>query len=283
MSRVAVFLLVAILLPAAARAITPEQAQKMSMTELARAVLGEAGDTVVRVERPTWLECAGFCPPITAEEAERGKGPPPLSLGLAFYQRPTAVSELGSNWVGLCKSVIIGVGFNEKNQVTGVSTTDRYDVPERMTVADAPKLKDFHAVRIARDRMCAERWTTKGGFIADRESSAYRVAAAIAWFEEKASASRPVGVKVRCSSIVGICDQPDQNREIASLLRPERIRSVQQIGCAKEHDPVVLFGPDGCYRVNLMEAGKTAVLEIVDAYSDLKLRRVDYSRIQVVY
>lgn len=94
-------LLVGVLAQAAASALTPEQAQTIPTAQLARTVLGEAGTTVVRVERPTRRDCAGFCPSLTEEEVERRKGPPPLS-GLLFFQRPTAVFSAQSNWSGLC-------------------------------------------------------------------------------------------------------------------------------------------------------------------------------------
>ena len=276
-------LLAGVLAQATAPALTPEQAQTMPTAQLARVVLGEAGATVVRVERPIWHDCAGFCPTLTEEEVERRKGPPPLSDGLLFFQRPTAVLSAQSSWSGLCSSTVIGVGYDEDGKVTGVRTDERYGVPERMTPPDAEAASDYGARREALNRGCAERWSTEGGFLADGENTAYRAAAATALFERQAPRARQHGIQVKCLSSGGICGTPEQNEEIAALIAPARISMARQVSCTGDHKPVVLVGPDACYHLDLAQPGESAFLEIADAYGDIKLRRVEYSQLQMVY
>lgn len=272
----------ALALAAQTAPVTPEQAQTMPVAELARAVLGPAGAAVVRVKRPVWPECGWMCPPTTPAETEQRKRAPPLTPGIAFYQRPVAASPAGSDWTGLCTSAVIHVGFDEANQVTGVRMSNWYGVPDGMVRTSGNLDRDFAAAQNARDRKCAA-WSTDKGFYADSEESAHRAAAAVTLFREVAPRARALGIKVRCGMLAGDCTRKDQIVGVAALLSPARFGQVQQVRCADWCPAPVPATPDGCYSVYLTNDGESVLLQVADAHTKLRLVRVEYNQAQVVY
>jgi hypothetical protein len=271
-------------LPAGAHAVTPQQAQTLPTAELARVVLGEAGQAVVRVERPQWRTCRGLCPPLSPADIEARKGPPPLTQGLTFYQRPTSVTAYGSEWVGLCRSTVIGVHYGADDKVTGLVTYTRYAVPDRIVKGPGYDPKSDPAKRQAQaDQKCADGWTPQSEFSADSEISALRVTLAATLFAQMASQAHVVGIHVECSDFRGLCPSKDQNQRVAASLAANRIRYVEQVSCTARQEPVSSFAPHGCYTVRLADDGETAFLDVTETQSGLKLQRIAYSRAMVLY
>jgi hypothetical protein len=267
-------------LAAPAAAITPEEAQSLPLAELARRVLGEAGGTIVEVDRPRWPTCDIMCPPLTEEQSRRA---PPLSHGLRFYQRPYAASLALNNWTGLCGTTVVFVHYDESGEVTSFATGQRWGVPNGMErVTRTVPASDFMA-RFAEESAKCQGADVRKFFTADDDSSALRVAIAAQLFAEAARRGGRLPFKLVCRSAYGGCPPGGEAETVAEAFRPSRIAQLSQVDCDRPDEALTRFGPDGCYELTLDRPGESILVEVADAYSELKLKRVEYALAMVVY
>lgn len=272
-----------------AGAITPEQAQTLPLDELARIVLGEAGANVVDVDRPKWPTCGLplMCSPETDPPPGRA---PPLSLGLIFYQRPYAVTLDREGWTGLCGTDMIHVAYDGDGRLARIVTGRAWGVPHAMKrVRPAAPQPDSETRVAAANAECQGGVEPRSYFTADNDESASRVAIAAQLLAEAALSRAPPAFKLKCDTYLPV--EPCQGREalelVASAIAPARITQVYQVDCASPHKTTLSFGPGGCYHLELdarrASVGASALIEVEDSYSVLKLKRVEYSLSQVVY
>jgi hypothetical protein len=271
----------ALTLGSAAGGVTPKQAQTLPVAELARLVLGEAGALVVDVDRPKWPTCEIMCPPLTEEQL---KQPPPLRLGLTFYLRPFAASGMLNKWTGLCGVSHVFVSYGEHDELTGIGTGQRWGVPhgmERVTATAASQ--DFTTRLAAETEKCRTGADSRAFFVADGyDTSAYRVVIAAQLFAEAARRNAPLPFKFACKSYLGRCEDGGAET-VAARFRPANISQVWQVDCAEPHHSLSSNGPNGCYDVMLKGEGENLLVEVADAHSQLKIKRVEYSHGMVVY
>jgi hypothetical protein len=267
-------------LAAPAVAVTPEEAQSLPLAELARRVLGEAGAAVVDVDRPEWPTCDIMCPPLTEQQRRQA---PPLRLGLRFYQRPFAASLALHQWTGLCGTNLIFVHYDEQGRVSAIATGQRWGVPNGMgRIASPPPAQEFMS-RLAAETAKCQGADLRTFFVADDDVSALRVAVAAQLFAEAASRSDPLPFKLACNSHLGDCKGRDAVETVAAAFQVSRITQVSQVDCAKPERPIVRYNQDGCYELSLDRPGESILVEIGDAYSDLRIKRVEYRLGTVVY
>lgn len=263
-----------------AAAITPEEAQTLPVAELARRVLGEAAANVIDVDRPKWPTCDIGCPPLTEDQRSQA---PPLHLGILFYQRPRAALNALYEWTGLCATGLIFVGYDSNGRVSDLGTGERWGVPRGMRrIAHSTKPGELAERRASESARC-EGSDLRDYFAADNDVSALRIAVAAHLFAEAARRPGPLPFELSCRLEYGDCAGRTAIDAVARAFRPTRISQVRQVNCANPNRLLSQAGPDGCYSVDLDSAGESLVVEIADAYSELKLRRVEYSRSDVVY
>jgi hypothetical protein len=263
-----------------AAAVTPKEAQSLPVEELARRVLGEAGSLVVDVDRPKWPTCDHMCPPLT--EAQRSEAPP-LHLGLRFYQRPTAASIALGEWTGLCATTLVYLHYDRNGELTSFSTGQRWGVPHGMQRVTQPIGPGDFMTRLGEQSARCQGADLRDFFIADDEGTALRIAVASHLFAEAVARPGPLSFKLSCSTPYGDCRGRAAVETVAGAFRPTRFSQLNQVECAKPDREILRIGPDGCYSVMLDGPGEHILVEIADAYSELKLKRVEYSRGLVVY
>ena len=93
-----------------AHALTPVEAQTLSIAELAKRVLGEAGSDMLDVDRPDW----GPAPPNRFQ--------PPLNR-LTFYGRAETAGFFDNP---ICRATVVTLDFDQNGDVTGFQTETRY-------------------------------------------------------------------------------------------------------------------------------------------------------------
>lgn len=272
--------LLAFFVAAPARAITPEQAQTLPLAELAKLVLGEVGVLAVDVDRPKWPTCEIGCEPLTQEQL---KQPPPLFDGLSFYTRigPGGMTE---KWTGLCTYDIIGVSFDAGGTPNGIGRSARWGAPHGMSRAAIPAtVENLPAQTEAAREKCAAGTDPRTFFVADDVLGLgpYRVMVAAELFAEAVKRGGPLPFKFKCRSEYGECGNGGA-KAVAAAFRPPNIARVSQVDCAKPHQMLRTVGPDACYSVETREIGESLLLEIVDAYSELRLKRIEYGRSMVI-
>ena len=98
--------------------ISPEEAQKLPLPELATKVLGDAGTLMVDVNRPRWPGPFGL------------PGNPPVNE-ISFYQRPSE-AYAGKGWQGLCQSEVVDVSFDGDGVPRHITTHYVFGVADRM-------------------------------------------------------------------------------------------------------------------------------------------------------
>jgi hypothetical protein len=266
-----------------ASAVTPEQAQSLPLPELARLVLGQAGALVVEVDRPKWpTGCQMIaCPTFTEEQL---KQPPPLSFGLNFYLRPFAASDMSNRWTGLCGVVIIEVSFDNHDEMTGIGTQVRWGVPnglERVPATGASN--DFLARQAAATEKCRSVKDSRAFFVSDADdTSAFRVAIAAQLFGEAARRGASLPFEFKCESYRWECKDGGAEA-VAERFRPANIARAMQVDCAPPHLYMTSIGPAGCYEVWFDDPGETLLVEVANGYSDLTIKRVEYTRSTIVY
>ncbi len=258
------------LLAASASATTPEQAQTLTVAELARQVLGEAGGLVVEVDRPKLATCEFGCLPPTEEELKRI---PPLH-SLTFYTRP-GLGWSSDTWRGLCGISVIGVSFREGGQVAGIGIRYRWASPSgmeratgRMTLADIA----------AEDEKCRSGTDPRTFFEGDDVVgiTAFRVAVAARLFSEAVERDAPLPFKFKCKSDFDECGK-GAAKAVAEGFRPANIARVEQVDCADREQELSSVTAGACYDVELKGLGKRLFLEVADAFADLRLKRLEYS------
>ncbi|HEX8262172.1 MAG TPA: hypothetical protein VF547_04795 [Allosphingosinicella sp.] len=271
----------AAILGAPAGAVTPEQAQALPVGELARLVLGEAGALMVDVDRPKWPACRMIaCPFYTEEQLKR---PPPLRFGLTFYARPFAALDIANRWTGACGVLILDVTFDERDELTGIGTRVSWGVPHGLEpVPAAAASKDFPARLEAAGEKCRAGADPRSFFVSDSSDSAYRVAIAANRFAEAARRGKPLPFRFKCSSHRFQCDDGGAE-SVAARFRPANIAQAMQVDCAEPHLLMTTIGPAGCYEVRFREPGETLLVEVADAYSVIRIVRVEYTHSTVVY
>ena len=268
---------------APAGAVTPEQAQTLPVGELARLVLGEAGALAIDVDRPKWPVCEMMCP-TPALTAEQLKQPPPLSAGLTFYLSPFAASAMTDQWQGLCGVPMVGVSFDEQGQVTGIGAGQRWGVPHGMARTGADRrMTDFGSRLAAATAECRNGADVRSFFSADNDTSALRAVIAAHLLGEAARDPARRTFKLVCQSYMSRCEGAQGVEEVAAAIAPARIIQVYQVDCAHPNAMTLSLGPGGCYHLSLASPGEWAVVEVADAYSTLRLERVEYHLNHVVY
>ena len=266
-------------LTAPAQAITPEQAQTLPVTELARMVLGEVGSLVVDVERPKWPTCEFECAPLTEEQL---KTPPPLTFGLAFYTRPLPAS-VNEKWAGLCTLDLIAVPYDQGGKPMGFGKSPRWAAPNGMKRVSTPAIAANPKELIeAESRKCAAGADPRTFFVSDDGTHPFRVLVAAEIFAEAASRGARLPFGFKCKSDFEECEG-DAAKSVAERFRSANIRGVEQVDCRKPDRELSSSGPDACYNVDLRDDGESLFLELVDADSDLRIRRIRYRHGMVVY
>lgn len=263
-----------------ASAVTPEQAQSLPVSELARLVLGEAGALMVDVDRPTWPTTCRMvaCPHYTEEQRRQ---PPPLSFGLTFYQRPFAVSDIADRWTGMCGVVIVDVRFDDRGAVAGFDTRVSWGAPHG--IERVPAERKDHSTRLAAaNEKCRAAGDPRGFFVSDVDGSAYRVAIAARLFAEAAGRGTPLPFRFKCASYQGECEGGGAEA-VAARFRPSNIAQARQVDCASPHLFLTSIGQAGCYRVMFKELGESLLVEVADAWSDLRIVRVEYARERLLH
>lgn len=264
-----------------AGAVTPEQAQSLPVAELARMVLGEAGALAVDVDRPKWPLCDIMCPTPTAEQL---KQPPPLSAGLTFYLSPFAASTMSGGWRGLCGVVVVGVSYDGQGEVTGIGTGYRWGVPRGMARTEADERPTGFGARLAAATAeCRDGANVRSFFTADNDNSAVRAVVAAHLLGEAARDPARRTFKLSCRIYTSRCEGAEGVEQVAAAIAPDRITQVFQVDCARPDEMTLSFGPDGCYELSLASPGESALVEVADTYSTLKLKRVEYRLDHVVF
>lgn len=264
-----------------AGAVTPEQARTLPVAELARQVLGEAGALMVDVDRPAWPGCRMIaCPHYTEEQLKQA---PPLRFGMTFYQRTFAALETSNRWTGLCGVVLVDVRFDEGDELTGIDTRVTWGVPDRLERIPATAAsKDFAARLAAATAKCRASADPRRFFIADSADDAYRVAIAARLFGEAARLGKPLPFGFKCSSHRLLC-RDGAAEAVAARFALANIAQAVQVDCDRPHLPISAIGPAACYDVRFHEPGETLLLVVADAYSDLRIERLEYMHDRVIY
>jgi hypothetical protein len=263
------------LLAAPASAVTPEQAQTLPVAELARLVLGEAGVLVEDVDRPKWRTCGVGCPPLTEEQM---KGWPNLDR-LTFYTRP-GVGWSSEKWRGLCVVQVISVPFGARGEVAGIAVGRSWAAPfgmERVTT------KATQSDIAAEDEKCRSGGDPRTFFQGDDVVglTAFRVLVAARLFAEAVERGGRLPFKFECKSDFSECEE-GAAESVSARFWPATIASAEQVDCADRQQKLSSVGPDACYRVSLKRDGESLFLEIADGFSDIRIKRLEYSRGMVI-
>jgi hypothetical protein len=270
-------------LAAPAAALTPEEAQTLPVPELAAKVLGEAGATVIDVDRPRWPVCEGFCP--TEDEGPRTQAPP-LSLGLTFYQRPIAATGGQNEWTGLCAVGIVGVQYDSEGKVQSFGSGIRYGVRGSMQ-RRASNPADFMKLQSADNAACAANADVRSYFIADDDVAAFRAALAFRMIADASRSPAPLPFALKCrSEIIRECNGQARSKSFLERLDVSAIASVFGVDCKDADSPLQRVAPDGCYEIGLrapMGQSESLILEVADAYAEMRIVRLEYRQGRVVY
>jgi hypothetical protein len=259
---------------APASAITPEQAQTLPVAELAKLVLGEAGALVVDVDRPEWHTCEFSCAPLTEEQLKR---PPPLQ-SLTFYTRPAA-GWSSAKWRGLCRVDAIRVSFDGQGAVAGFDIRRRWTSPSGMQRAKADIME---AELPAENDKCRSGGDARTFFEADDMIglTAFRVLVAARLYREAVERGVPLPFKFKCKSDLWACED-EPAKAVAMRFWPIHISKVEQVDCADRRRRVSSTEAAACYTVAL-ELGERLFLEVADAMTELRIKRLEYSRSTVI-
>jgi hypothetical protein len=263
-----------VLLAAPASAITPEQAQTLPVAELAKLVLGEAGALVVDVDRPKWHVCEFGCEPLSQEQLKRA---PPLDR-LTFYTRP-ARGWSSERWSGLCEVDVIAVDFGKGAKVAGIKIHRRWTSPTGMqrakkdvTEPDLPPGNDE----------CSSVADARSFFEADDPVglTAFRVLVAAQLYDEAVERGTPLPFKFKCKSDYWECENKPA-KAVAIRFSPVHISKAEQVDCADRRRKISSVEAGACYTVDL-QLGESLFVEVADALSDLRIKRVEYSHGAVI-
>ena len=261
---------------APAQAITPEQAQTLPVAELARIVLGEAGAIMVDVDRPKWPTCF-HCWPRTEDER---KQPPPLHFGLSFYTR-IFPERWNYEWRGLCGFHLITVAYDGSGKPSGIGKSFRWGAPHGMKRASTkPSFEDMEAFGEAERKKCATGTDPRTFFAFSDElgNGPYRVLVAAELFAEAAGRDSPLPFKFECKTEYGKCED-EGPKEVAERFQSANIATVEQVDCAEPHGKLSSFAPDACYAIQLKDAAESLFLELTGAFSEPRIKRIEYSRV----
>lgn len=263
------------LLAASASATTPEQAQTLSVAELARLVLGEAGVLVVDVDRPKWSTCEIGCLPLTEEQLART---PPLH-SLTFYTRP-GMGWSSDKWRGLCGVKVIGVSFRKDGQVAGMGIRYVWASPlgmKRVTTGVT------QADLAAENEQCHSAGDPRTFFASDDivGLTAFRVAVAAELFAETVGRGAPLPFTFKCKSDFEECEDRAA-KAVATTFRPANIAEAEQVDCADRYQELLSVAARACYHVSLRGDGEHLYLELADAFSELRIKRIEYNHGMII-
>ena len=264
---------------AAAVALTPADAQRLPIAELARRVLGAAGTLAIDAERPTWPRCIGLCPP----EQSHGEGPPPLDH-ITFFTRASAVGWAG--WTGLCTASRIEVRFDAAGEVTSLAQTETVGAagPLAREVVDAPGRTRQQAEHEAR---CGALATTGGFFPAPDRLSAWRAAIAVELVHRAmdGDGTLRVGCEINGFGPPENCATPAELRNLADRVMIASITGAEAKVTPRPYDtrnPV----ERGCLAIRMAQPfGAVEELNacFVDDFTAFRVTAATFRRSRVIY